>query len=152
MELGLHDKHWYDLSVANEPWQKASFAILRLGILDACLEDNMLVIARALEALFVDGREGIGSLLKTRLQLVIGIPSTHTKWFSKFYTLRSKIAHGASPMLKPGDYHDNCSDVDKYFNSYFEPMDTATAVLLSVLQDLTQHGIYSYQFEQTLKR
>ncbi|MCI5222614.1 MAG: hypothetical protein D3924_08080 [Candidatus Electrothrix sp. AR4] len=148
----LHDKYWYRLNVANEPWQKASFAILRLAVRNACQEDQVLVIARALEALFVDGREGIGTLLKTRLQLVIGIPPTHKKWFSKFYNLRSKIAHGSSPMLKPEIKFRDCSYVNNLLESYFEPIDTATAVLLSVLQDLTQHGIYSYQFEQTLKR
>jgi hypothetical protein len=113
----------------------------------------ILLIAQVLEAFFSDGRQGIGAVLRERLELVLGIPATHSKWFSKFYERRSRIAHGSAPVFRPGGYaHDDNKAVEEYFQSYCVPIDEAVAVLLGILQDLVRHDARQYVFLQEALR
>ncbi|BCL34510.1 HEPN domain-containing protein [Nostoc sp. MS1] len=143
----------YSLDLAEKPHHKALFTILRITSKQTNILDTILLIAQALEALFVDGKEGIGSTLKQRLELVLGTPQSHKNWFSKFYNRRSQIAHGSAAILRPNDlYHWDDPSIEEYIEEFYGPIDEAVAVLLAVLQDLIRSDAREYCFLQEVKR
>jgi hypothetical protein len=145
----LHDALSYDLDLAAEPVDKALFALLRVcesHPVDESDASNVLYITQAVEALFAVGRKHIGANLRARLEALLGEPPLHRGWFTKFYDLRSRIAHGGIPMLRPGAYFDwdDSAAVRKYITEFWSPVDTAIAVLLATLQDLIARGSRGY--------
>lgn len=149
----LSDRLPCELDLAEAPHQKALFTLLRATSPHTDEAATILLIAQALEALFVEGREGIGSMLRQRLELVLGSPTTHKNWFQRFYERRSKIAHGITPVLRPGRLFDeDDSSPGGYMDDFFVPIDEAIAVLLAVLQDLVKSGAMEYRFTQHVQR
>lgn len=137
----------YHLETATEPHHRALLTLLRLCGEGVAETDTMLQVAQVLEAFFSDGRQGIGAILRTRLELVLGEPPTHQKWFNKFYAQHSRIAHGSAPILRPGWYaQDDHPEVLDYLDSYFVPLDEALAVLMAIVQDLVLHRSHRYAF------
>jgi hypothetical protein len=143
----------YDTHIAHDPLDRSLFTILRIcepGLHDT---DRILLIAQALEGLLLPGKEQVGTLLRQRLELVLGVPPIKRNWFSRFYDLRSRIAHGDYPLLCPGDYLNvDPPEVDEYVATFFEPTDEAVAVLVSLLQDLAATNARRYLFEQQVHR
>lgn len=143
----------YETEVAGTAAQRALLSLLRIADPNRFEVDVILLVAQVLEAFFSDGREGIVSVLKQRLELVLGRPETHGRWFTKFYALRSRIAHGAMPVMRPGSfYQDDDPEVLNYRDSVLTPVDEAVAVLVALLQDLATHGSYEYVFVQEVLR
>ncbi|RCJ29027.1 hypothetical protein A6770_01130 [Nostoc minutum NIES-26] len=143
----------YSLDLAEKPHHKALFTLLRITSNQTNHTDTILLIAQALEALFVDGKEGIGNTLKQRLELVLGTPQTHKNWFSKFYNRRSQIAHGSMPILRPSDLYDRDeSSIEDYIEEFYGSIDEAVAVILAVLQDLIRNNAREYCFLQNVVR
>ncbi|MFN6566053.1 hypothetical protein [Dendronalium sp. ChiSLP03b] len=143
----------YSLDLAEKPHHKALFTLLRITSTQTNETDTILLIAQALEALFVDGKEGIGSTLKQRLELVLGTPKSHKNWFSKFYSRRSQIAHGSMPILRPNNLYDwDEPSIEEFIQEFYEPIDEAVAVLLAVLQDLIRNNAREYCFMQEVFR
>ena len=64
---------------------------------------------------------------------MLGTPTSHKRWFSKFYDLRSRVAHGDVPLLRPGKYYDigESAQIEQYIAEFWEPMDQAVAALLA---------------------
>jgi len=150
----LHDAMSYDLDVAREPADKALFALLHICEPQEIDTENILRTAQAFEALFSGGREGIGAALQQRIEAVIGTPASRKRWFTKFYDLRSRVAHGDVPMLRPGKYYDigESRQIEDYIAEFWEPMDQAISALLATLQDLIRHRSRGYRFEQQVHR
>lgn len=150
----LQEAMSYDLDVARAPVDRALFAVLHVCEPQEVDAENILRVAQAFEALFAGGRESIGSVLHQRMEAVLGAPMSHKRWFNKFYDLRSRIAHGDVPVLRPGKYYDigESSQIEQYIAEFWEPMDQAVAALLAVLQDLVIHNSRSYRFEQQVLR
>lgn len=150
----LHAAMLYDVDIARGAADKALFTLLRICAANTVDTDNILLIAQAFESFFTEGRDNIGSILRKRLAAVLGEPASHKKWFSQFYELRSRIAHGDVPLLRPGGFYDvgQNQEVEKYIAEFFKPVDEAVGVLLSVMQDLILSGSRGYRFEQHVVR
>jgi hypothetical protein len=149
----LEEELPYTLEVAEHPHHRALLSLLYLSTPGYREADMLLLIAQVLEAFFSDGKQGVGSVLRKRLELVLGAPATHSNWFNKFYERRSRIAHGSAPVFRPRDYtHDENEAVAKYFQCYLAPIDEAFAVLLAILQDLVTHDARQYSFPQEVLR
>lgn len=143
-----------DLAVAREPVHKALFTLLLVADVQTNDPTIILLVAQALEALLVEGRDNIGSILRQRLELVLGARAGGRNWFSKFYDLRSRIAHGDAPLLRPGSLYDigENPEVEDHIADYFRPVDEAVAILLAVLQDLIRSGATKYRFTHHVAR
>lgn len=149
----LHGAMLYELDIAAEPVDKALFALLRVCVPQTVYTDNILHIAQAYEGLFAEGRDNIGSILRQRIETVLGQSQTHKRWFSKFYELRSRIAHGSIPVLRPAYCNiDHSQAVEDYIAQFWEPIDQAIAVLLAILQDLIINESRGYHFGQQVTR
>jgi hypothetical protein len=150
----LHDVMIYDLDIAEHPLEKALFTLLRVCTPDAVETHNILEIAQVLESLFAEGRDNIGTILRHRIEAVLGIPRDNKKWFSRLYELRSRIAHGGVPLLRPGEYYEMGDNaiVEKHIAEYFAPADQATAVMLALLQDMAKARCRAYSFTQSVVR
>ena len=143
----------YHLELAEEPHHRALFTLLNVCAPGVSETDMILHVAQVLEAFFTDKRQGITSVLRQRLELVLGEPSTHQNWFNRFYERRSRIAHGSAPVLRPGSYaHEDHPEVADYIKSHWEPLDEALAVFMAVLQDLVIHNAREYVFLQEALR
>lgn len=152
----LNKQRFHEVDLAEKPAIKAAFAILILGIAEGSEESAILAIARALEALFVDSKEGIQKILNQRLNLVLGVPVTNKTWLTSdpkgFYALRSAIAHGRT-MIRPGVLQDNeGKTMDTIFETYIIAAERPIAVLIAILQDLVQNQSLGYDFVQRFKR
>lgn len=140
----------YDVDIATDDVDKVLFTVLRVCEPQEVDVDNVLHVAQALEALFASGRESIGSVVQQRLEAVLGEPTSHKRWFTRFYDVRSRIAHGSMPVLRPGRYYDigESSAVEAFIAEFWQPIDQALAALLAVVQDMVAHRSRGYRFEQ----
>lgn len=149
----LDNQNFMLLDYATTPCSKALFTFLKIGNDEAAHEDLILYIARALEALFVDGNENCGRLLKERLHIVLGEPEINKKWISKYYSVRSKIAHGDAEMTRPNlyDYNDDALD-HAYEAKNKRLMEKGVSAIIAILQDLIENDSTEYIFEQAVSR
>ncbi|MFN8497967.1 MAG: hypothetical protein U0641_08930 [Anaerolineae bacterium] len=131
---------------------KSLFTVLRISEVDVTETEIILYIAQVLEAFFSEGKEGIAWVLKNRIHRVLGLPDTHKKWFNKFYDIRSRVAHGNLPMLRPGDFNWDTPDVLNYREAYLDPMDRAIGVLIAIIQDLVVSDARTYRFSEQFAR
>jgi len=147
-----HSMHTTD--IASTSVQKSFFALLRIAErTDAADHETVLLIAQILESFFVDRTEGIVGILRERIDEVLGAPQSHKRWLTKFYDLRSRIAHGSSPMLRPGEMFDwDKKENIEFFHSYLDPVRRSIAVLLAVLQDLIVTDSDEYTFRQIVDK
>ena len=150
----LSDVGMAGVAVAKVPLHKALFTLLRITEPREDASTTMLLVAQALEALLVDGRDNVGSILRQRIELVVGTPPNGRRWFSRFYDLRSHVAHGSVPLLRPGRLYDIGEDqeVESHIDEFVKPAHEAVAVLLAILQDLARARARRYQFTQTVIR
>ena len=112
-----------------------------------------MIVAQTLESLFAPGKEQIGGLLKRRIYSVLGEPEAHKSWFSRFYDLRSRVAHGDIPLVRPNNLALNESvQFQNYYANYFTPLEEAASVMLAVLQDLVKSRAVEYDFTESLER
>jgi hypothetical protein len=148
----LHREMIYDIDIAESPTHRALFTLLRISATETNEADTILLVVQALEGLLFAGREAIGNTLRQRIGLVLGEPATHKGWFARLYERRSRIAHGAFPMLRPGGYYDEDDPcVGAYFEEFFGPLDEAIAVLLAVLQDLIRNDAQGFEFAESVR-
>lgn len=150
----LHEEHFYSVDLGETAWHKTVFALLRAGENGALnSEITVLSIAQALEALFVDGKENVTSLLRDRLSLVLGESKQHKNWITKFYSLRSAIAHGRAAIVRPGsNFYKDSSAIQSKWEEERQIVSLAQAVLLSLLQDLVRNNSREYNFVQKVVR
>jgi len=143
----------YDTHIAKDPLDRALFTVLRVCEPELQDTDRILLIAQALEGLLSPGKEQVGNLLRQRLEVVLGPAPGKKNWFARFYDLRSRIAHGDYPLLRPGQFVGrDLPPVGEYTATFWEPTDQATAVLLALLQDLAAANVRQYSFEQIVHR
>ena len=144
---------FYELDIAKTAPQKAAFVLLEISSKNKNLGPNeILLISQVLESFFVDEQSNIGKILKRRLGLVLGQPSSHKNGLSKFYDLRSRIIHGDHPIIRPTHYQELDEDVENHISEYFTPIDKTLAVILAILQDLIIHSSIEYEFKETFNR
>lgn len=137
-----------DCWLADEPSHKALIAFLECGKNKSEIED-VLLIARSIEA-FIGG-EGIsiGRTLKNRISKILGVPDTHKNWLSEFYNLRSRVAHGSFPMIRSGVADDD--DAAQYSSKLWQPLDQSRAVVLGMLQNLVLNKSDAFDFDENLR-
>ncbi len=121
------------LDVAREPWQRALFTIIRIGHRAEHDLDVIQLCVQAFEALL--GQGAPASIVKRRLESVLGAPQNHQIWYRDLHDTRSKFAHGAAPILRPGKWLSE-DEASGEIAKYFAQTDLAIAVLLSLLQKL----------------
>lgn len=148
-EVGLEG-----VAVAKDPLHKALFTLLRIAEPREDASTTMLLVAQALEALLVDSRDNVGSILRQRIELIVGAPPNGRRWFSRFYELRSRAAHGSVPLLRPGRLYDIGEDqeVESHIDEFVRPADEAVAVFLAIVQDLARARARRYRFTQVVAR
>ena len=143
----------YDIDIATTPTQKAIFGLLRICTREQWDPDNLLVLTQAFEGLLAPGKNSIARRLHERLELVIGSPTVGSDWFKQLYTMRSRIIHGDTPVLRPGEkgiaYN---PELLRIGNEAAELEGKAVAALLALLQDMVRNNIRAYRFEQRLLR
>ena len=109
---------------------------------------DILILSQGLEAVLGGGSERIGSALKARVDLILGEPTAHKRWISDFYGLRSRIIHGAFPIVRPGEFLSE-DDLYRHEKELLRPIDRVTAVLLCLLQKLILAGSAGFAFGET---
>jgi hypothetical protein len=133
--------------VAENPVHRALVMLLEAGSEFSSSEPTeTLLLARALEGIIGSGGPSVGSVLKERIGLILGIPSSHKGWLKDFYRLRSQIAHGDYILLRNGvaTEEQRCD----YSKKFWAPLDRARAVLLALLQRLIIRESKGYKFEE----
>ena len=158
----LHRDLAYDIEVAETPSQKAFFSLLRVCTWRQGETENALILTQAFESILSPGKDSIQKTLKQRLEILVGPPPTHKKWFDQLYELRSRIVHGVAEVPRPvgirreNDPADRLRMVDPAVRKQGEEMarneGRAVAVLLALLQDMVVHNTRAYNFEQQLVR
>lgn len=150
----LHEDLAYDIDIAETPSQKALFGLLRICTRDQWDPDNIPMLAQAFESVLGASKgESNGTLVRERLEQVIGAPTTSKKWFNTFYNLRSRIVHGDAPVIRPGGFHGLADPRVKQIRDEAGELEwRAVAALLALLQDMVMTNTRAYQFEQRLIR
>lgn len=145
----LREVGFRDCWLAKEASHKALIALLECGRSQSHGEvEEVLMIARAIEALIGGDGINIGRALKRRIAKILDEPTTHKGWLADFYSLRSRIAHGDYPLIRPGfEYRDADGEI---ISKLWKPLDQSKAVVLSLLQDLIAKRGASYGFEEVV--
>lgn len=131
--------------------QKGLFSLLKISNSKYSYEDTIPAIAQALESILQVGSDNIGKILKERMSLILGEPKTSTKWFAKFYSLRSRIVHGDGELYRPGvDIHNDPWVIDN-FDKNEDLVFRATNVLIALMQILIMNKATRFEFETTYK-
>lgn len=133
------------LDVAREPWHRALFTILRVGSQQSHGSDVILLCVQAIEALL--GQGAPASVVKRRVESVLGIPRTHKNWYRVLHDTRSRIVHGAAPIVRPGEWL-NEDEASGEIAKYFEQSDLAYAVLLGLIQKLILKTAHTFQINE----
>lgn len=133
------------LDVAREPWHRALFTILRVGSQGPYDPDVILLCVQAIEALL--GQGAPASVVKRRVESVLGIPRTHKRWYRELHDTRSRFVHGAAPIVRPGGWL-NEDEASGEIAKYFEQSDLAYAVLLGLIQKLILKTAHTFQINE----
>lgn len=144
----LESGGYFELDIAQEPWHRLLFALLRVGYTQHHEADVILFAVQALEGLA--GNNIPASLIQRRLEGVLGKPPTHQNWFKPLHATRSQLAHGAAQILRPGRLLDSDVATNEVFLSYDEQLDTSRAVLLAVVQKLVIGNARGLKCEETV--
>lgn len=145
----------YATDIGTTPVQKALYALLSVGNHNQTTDqDLVLLIAQTLESLLVDRAAGVAAVLRERVEALFGFPGERKKWVSQFYDLRSRIAHGAVPVIRPGGYcfDESNSEFVDIVRQYWAPLHRALALVLAILQDLVDTNSRGYEFSQVAHR
>jgi len=135
------------LDVAREPWHRALFTILRVGSQESHGPDEILLCVQAIEALL--GQGAPASVVKKRAESVLGIPRTHKSWYRVLHDTRSRVVHGAAPIVRPGAWL-NEDEASGEIAKYFEQSDLAYAVLLCLIQKLILKAAHTFKINETV--
>lgn len=133
------------LDVAREPWHRALFTILRVGSRQSDEPDVIQLCVQAVEALL--GQGAPASVVKRRVESVLGIPCTHKSWYRELYDTRSRFVHGAAPIVRPGEWL-NEDEASGEIAKYFEQSDLAYAVLICLIQKLILKTAHTFQINE----
>lgn len=147
----VHTTLWA-IDTASTAVEKAAFTFLEIaprGVIDP---GSIMLLAQALEGIFVVETQGVSRLLRERIEALFGAPATHKKWATQFYALRSRIAHGSASMLRPGEYEFQSEAFTRLYEENFDLTGRTAAVLLATLQDMITHRVSAYRFTQSLER
>lgn len=105
----------------------------------------------ALEALYVDGKQGIAEQMREKVWTFLGEQDSYKRAITKLYSYRSKFVHGGCDFLGMNCYHlsSDMGSITKYDNELTEAALLAQAILVATLQELVRRdwpGIeFSYQ-------
>lgn len=135
------------LDVAREPWHRALFTILRVGSRRSHDSDVIQLCVQAIEALL--GQAAPASVVKRRVESVLGIPPTHKSWYRELHDTRSRFVHGAAPIVRPGEWL-NEDEASGEIAKYFAQSDLAFAVLLCLIQKLILKTAHTFQINETV--
>jgi hypothetical protein len=142
-----------EIDLATTPSEKAAFTLLEFAGMDTAIDPgSILMLAQVIESLFVVETEGVVRLLRERIDALLGSPQSHKRWISSFYQLRSRIAHGSAPLLRPGRYSFGEEHHNKFYAERSKLVDQALAVLLAVMQDMILTETRQYRFAQQVIR
>jgi hypothetical protein len=134
-------------SVAHNPVHKTLVILLDIAAQPNSSEPlETILLTQALEGLLGGGGGSISAQLKKRITLILGAPESHKDWLSKFYELRSRIAHGSYPVVRNGVALD--VEVADYSEKFWLPLDSARSVLLGLLQALIVNKSAGFHFEE----
>lgn len=135
------------LDVAREPWHRALFTMLRVGSRQSQDPDVIQLCVQAIEALL--GQGAPASVVKRRVESVLGIPRTHKSWYRELHDTRSRLVHGAAPIVRPGEWL-NEDEASGEIAKYFAQSDLACAVLLCLIQKLILKTAHTFQINETV--
>jgi len=141
-----------DAVVAKSPAQVAGFALIEIAALNVVEPKDIIMVSQTLETLFVEEHDGISRRLKNRIKLVLGEPPTDKKWLTKLYETRSKIVHGAFPVVRPiiGYYAEGLPQ--QLQEELSLQLDRGFSVIIAVLQDMIINSSVSYKFVENVMR
>ena len=158
----LHRDLAYDKEIAETPSQKAFFSLLRICTWRQWEPENALILTQVFESILTPGKDSILKTLKQRLEIVLGSPPTHKKWFDRLYESRSRIIHGVAEVPRPvrldrkhGPANPRWAGhpaVRKQEEETAFLEGRAVAALLALLQDMVVHNTRAYGFEEQLVR
>lgn len=135
------------VDVAREPWERALFTILRVGSPQSHDPDLIQLCVQAVEALLGEGAPV--SVIKRRVEFVLSAPNTNKGWYNELHKTRSKLAHGAAPLVRPGSWlreEEPGGEVLKYLDQ----IDQACAVLLALIQALVLKNARTFQISEVI--
>lgn len=143
-----------DAAVAIDPVHKALFALLSVCDEATGEPETLLIVMQALEALLVVGHQGVRSLVRSRLEAILGAPTDDAHWFARLYELRCRIAHGGMTVARPGVVLDIGEDeaLEGHHAKLWRPVDESIALLIALLQDLVKSSAAGYEFGQAVAR
>ena len=150
----LAEARFHECGVAASPLQKALCAVLEVAVATTHDTTRILIVAQALEALMTESEAGPPGAMRRRMEVILGKPAARRNWFNKFYTLRSRIAHGSEPWIRPARHLDEGDEsLSKHLEGQWRPSDRAVALLFALLHDLIAHDAEGYEvLEEVLRR
>jgi len=104
-----------------------------------------------LEAIYGRGNQGTKSQLLQKSEVLLGKPPTHKKKFGSAYDNRSRFLHGDLDFPLGHSNKDALSEFEEFSNILSESEKSATAILVSTLQELVIRDIHEAKFSYTLK-
>jgi hypothetical protein len=127
----------YDTDVARTPAQMTVFSLLLLATRIPEDSDNILVIARAIEAIFGRGvRENISRTIEERIESRFGRSRGYPRWFRQFYDLRSRLVHGDNVLPRPGVGSFSSPEGFAFHDEHFGPVMHGMRLLLASLYEM----------------
>lgn len=138
----------HDAGIADDPAQKAAFALFRLSSGHQHETDNILHITQILEDLLTRGEHSSATTVEKRVISLLGSIEDNERWVRDLYRLRGRIAHGAQPWLRPpGSIGDEPAATD-LLREYWRVLDRGTAALIALVRDLIATDSIGYEFQE----
>jgi Apea-like HEPN len=104
-----------------------------------------------IEALYVEGKEGISEQVKRKAQIFLGEIMEHKRILTNMYNYRSSLVHGTKNFPNFFHIHDGLDSYEKFVEEFGEVLTTAQAVLAATLQKMAKLGLSELKFEYILK-
>ena len=99
-----------------------------------------------IEALLAEGNTNTINQIKVKTSLILGEPKEFKKRLDKLYNYRSRFVHGDIDF--PAKFS---SDYDNFESEYYEYLQFATSILLSLIRTLIIQNKSEFNFEYRLK-
>ena len=104
-----------------------------------------------IEALYVEGKEGIGEQVKRKAQVFLGEIREHKRMLTNMYEYRSSLVHGTKNFPNLFHIHDGLDSYEKFLKEFGEVLTTAQTLLAATLQKMAKLDLSELKFEYVLK-
>lgn len=140
--------------IAEKSIERTLFALVHFCSEPSASPNTLLWLMHALEAIYDTPKEAISQVLKRRIELTLGVPSTHSqvlrKEINKLYEVRSTFVHGDFDIHHPVKNERLDGKLDDYTLNQIEKNQFACAIVIATLQNMILHNWTELTFKEVL--